>query len=173
MIRKLFAVITYLIVIAFALTAAAAVVFRLLGWQAFSVLSGSMEPRIMTGSLIWVKPVAPEAVEPGMVITYLLDEKTVATHRVTRVLPDETDSTVLRFRTKGDANETEDAASVHENNLIGTPVLTLPGAGYAISWVKYPPGRWYAMGIGGLLVFALFLPDLLPSKSKRDIAGNG
>ena len=78
---------------------------RLMGMQVFTVLSGSMEPVYHTGSLIYVRDVDPMEIQPGQVITFMLDEDTVATHRVVEVVPDEIDRSVLRFRTKGDAND--------------------------------------------------------------------
>ena len=75
---------------------------RIFGLQVFTVLSGSMEPTYHTGSLIYVKKVDPFTIQPGQPITFMLDEKTVATHRVVGVVPDEEDATVIRFRTKGD-----------------------------------------------------------------------
>ena len=83
---------------------------RLIGLQVFTVLSGSMEPAYHVGSLIYVKDVDPFELESGDVITFMLDEDTVATHRIVEVVPDETDSTVVRFKTKADANDPEDGA---------------------------------------------------------------
>lgn len=74
---------------------------RIFGLQVFTVLSGSMEPTYHTGSLIYVKKVDPYTIQSGQPITFMLDEKTVATHRVVGVVPDEEDATVIRFRTKG------------------------------------------------------------------------
>ena len=73
---------------------------RLIGLKPFTVLSGSMEPTYHTGSLIYVKSVDPMTIEAGTPITFMLDENTIATHRVVGVVPDEEDPTVVRFRTK-------------------------------------------------------------------------
>ena len=67
-----------------------------------------LEPTYHTGSLIYVKEVDPYTIEVGQPITFMLNENTVATHRVVGIVPDEEDPTVIRFRTKGDANEAED-----------------------------------------------------------------
>ena len=56
---------------------------RVIGLQVFTVLSGSMEPTYHTGSLIYVKPCAPEDVQVGDAITFVLNEDLdVVTHRV-------------------------------------------------------------------------------------------
>ena len=86
---------------------------RLVGLTPYVVLSGSMEPTYHTGSLISVKKVDPFTIEAGTPITFMMDEDTIATHRVVGVVPDEEDSTVIRFRTKGDANDAEDGTLVH------------------------------------------------------------
>ena len=98
---------------------------RLVGLQVFTVLSGSMEPTYHTGSLIYVKKVDPFTIKEGQPITFLLDEDTVATHRVVAIVPDEEDPTVIRFRTKGDANEAEDGGLVHYKYVIGCIAISL------------------------------------------------
>ena len=103
---------------------------RLVGLQVFTVLSGSMEPTYHVGSLIYVKKVDPYTIEVGQPITFMLDEDTVATHRVVGIVPDEEDPTVIRFRTKGDANDAEDGSLVHYKNVVGTPVFSIPRLGY-------------------------------------------
>lgn len=65
---------------------------RLFGLQVYAVLSGSMEPTYHVGSLIYVKDVDPFELESGEVITFMLDENTVATHRIVEVVPDEEDA---------------------------------------------------------------------------------
>ena len=56
---------------------------RLVGLRPMCVLSGSMEPTYHTGSLIYVKPCAPEDVQVGDAITFVLNEDLdVVTHRV-------------------------------------------------------------------------------------------
>lgn len=133
---------------------------RLIGMQVFTVLSGSMEPVYHTGSLIYVKDVDPYTIEAGQVITFMLSEDTVATHRVVEVVPDEEDSTVVRFRTKGDANNAEDGSLVHYKNVLGTPVFTIPQLGYLASYIQNPPGMYLAISAGAILLMMVFIPDL-------------
>jgi len=134
---------------------------RLVGFQVFTVLSGSMEPTYHTGSLIYVKEVDYKEIEAGQVITFMLDEDTVATHRVVEVVPDETDATVLRYRTKGDANDAEDGSLVHYKNVLGSPVFSIPKLGYLANFIQNPPGMYIAIAAGALLLLLVFLPDLL------------
>lgn len=137
---------------------------RLAGLQVFNVISGSMEPSYSIGDLIYVKTVDPDSVKVGDPITFVLNEElVVATHRVVAV-----DSENRQFTTKGDANKTEDAAPVHFNNLIGVPVFAIPLLGYVSAYIQSPPGLYVAVGLGILLLAAVFLPDLLVKKDKKE-----
>lgn len=141
---------------------------RLVGLQVFTVLSGSMEPTYHVGSLIYVKNVDPYELESGDVITFMLDEDTVATHRIVEVVPDEDDSAVVRFKTKGDANEAVDGSLVHYKNVIGTPVFTIPKLGYVTNYIQNPPGTYIAISAGAILLLLVFLPDLFGEDTRQE-----
>lgn len=141
---------------------------RVIGLQIFTVLSGSMEPTYHVGSLIYVKSVDYRELKAGDVITFMLDENTVATHRIVEVVPDEEDSAILRYRTKGDANEVEDGSLVHYKNVIGTPVCTIPYLGYVASYIQNPPGTYIAISGGAILLLLVFLPDLFGDDDKKN-----
>ena len=119
-VRKVWNTVTSVIVVLTVLLAVALVGVRLVGLRVFAVLSGSMEPTYHTGSLIYVKSVDYKELQPGDVITFMLDEDTIATHRIVEVVPDETEPETLRFRTKGDANDAVDGGLVHYKNVVGT-----------------------------------------------------
>ena len=141
---------------------------RILGMDVFTVLSGSMEPTYHTGSLIYVKDVDPFELEAGDVITLMLDEDTVATHRVVEVVPDEEDASTVRFRTKGDANNAEDGSLVHYKNVLGSPVFTIPKLGYFANFIQNPPGKYLAISAGAVLLMMVFLPDLFTSDDSEE-----
>ena len=137
---------------------------RLVGLQVFHVISPSMEPTYSVGDLLYVKEVDPDSVRVGDPITFVLNEDlVVATHRVVAI-----DSENRQFTTKGDANQTEDAAPVHFNNLIGVPVFAIPLLGYVSAYIQSAPGMYVAIGAGVLLLVAVFLPDLLAKKEKKE-----
>ena len=140
---------------------------RILGYQVFTVLSGSMEPVYHTGSLIYVKDVDYRDLGEGDVITFMLNEDTVATHRIVGVVPDEADPSVIRYRTKGDANDAEDGSLVHYKNVIGSPVFTIPYLGYVANYIQNPPGTYIAISGGAVLMILVFLPDLLGSDEEE------
>ena len=136
---------------------------RLVGLQVFNVVSGSMEPTYSVGDLLYVKTVDPDSVKVGDPITFVLNEElVVATHRVVEV-----DAENRHFITKGDANKTEDAQPVHFNNLVGVPVFAVPLLGYVSAFIQSPLGMYIAIGFGVALLAAVFLPDLLTKKEKK------
>lgn len=166
-VKRIWNIITSIIVALAVLLAIALVGVRLVGFQVFTVLSGSMEPTYHVGSLIYVKDVDHTSLKAGDVITFMLDEDTIATHRIVEVVPDETDSSVLRFRTKGDANEAEDGSLVHYKNVIGSPVFTIPKLGYLANYIQNPPGMYIAISAGALLLLLVFLPDLFSKDEEK------
>ncbi len=166
-IKKIWNIFTSVLVGLVLLLAIALVGVRLFGFQVYTVLSGSMEPTYHTGALLYVKEVDYRELEAGDVITFMLNEDTVATHRVMGVVPDEEDPTVLRFRTKGDANDAEDGRLVHYRNIIGSPVFSIPYLGYVANFIQNPPGTYIAISAGAVLLMLLFLPDLLFSDGER------
>ena len=150
--KKIWNVISSILVALVVLLALLLVGARVVGLQVFTVLSGSMEPTYHTGSLIYVKKVDPYTIKEGQPITFMLDENTVATHRVVGIVPDEEDPTVIRFRTKGDANEAEDGSLVHYKNVIGTPIFSIPYLGYVADYIQHPPGMYIAISAGAVLL---------------------
>lgn len=186
-IKKVWNVITNILVTVVVIIAIALVGVRLVGLNVFTVLSGSMLPTYQVGSLIYVKDIdyteiegctplaegetAPAGAETfeyngttylvdGTVLTFMLNEDTVATHRCVAVVPDEDDPTVLRFMTKGDNNESVDGSLVHYKNVIGTPIFSIPYLGYVANYIQNPPGTYIAISGGALLLLLVFLPDL-------------
>ena len=175
-IKKIWNVVSSILVALVVLLALLLVGARVVGLQVVVVLSGSMEPTYHTGSLIYVKKVDPYTIQEGQPITFMMNETTVATHRVVGIVPDEEDPTVIRFRTKGDANDAEDGGLVHYKNVIGRPVFSIPYLGYVADYIQHPPGRYVAISAGAVLLLLVFLPDVFsedPDKKKKAGAEDG
>lgn len=162
-IKKAWDIITTILVVIVVIFAILLLGVRLFGVQAYSVISGSMEPEYPVGSLIYVKEVDPSEIKVGDVITYVLPNETPSTHRVVRI-----DEENQHFYTKGDANKTEDGAPVHFKNLIGTPIFKIPYLGYAAYYIQHPPGMYIAIAAGAILLILVFLPDLFKKDKKKD-----
>ena len=166
-IKKICSVLSTVLVIVAVLLAVALVGVRVVGYTPYTILSGSMEPTYHVGSLIYVKKVDTSTLEVGDPITFALSEDTIATHRIVEVVPDEEDAGVIRFRTKGDANETVDGALVHYKNVLGKPVFTIPYLGYVADYIQHPPGMYTAIAAGVILLLLVFVPDMFDDEKKK------
>lgn len=173
-IRRIWNAVTTLIVAAVIVLAVLLVGLRFVGFQIYTVLSGSMEPAYQTGSLIYVREVETEDLREGDVITFRLSGSTIATHRIVELVADEDDPNIVRFRTKGDANDVVDGSLVDPAAVLGSPVFTIPQLGFLASYIQQPPGSYMAISAGAVLVLLVFLPDLIFAgdfkKGKREQA---
>lgn len=177
--KKVWNIVTWTIVVLAIVMAVLLAGVRLVGIDPYTVLSGSMEPTYHVGSIIYVVDVDPHELKAGDPVTYMLSETTVVTHRIIEVVPavDEegnpvmnpkTGKQVVRFITKGDANNAVDGSLLHENNVIGKPIFSVPLLGYVANYVQNPPGTYFAIILACLLLLATFLPDLLfPDKPEK------
>ncbi len=167
MVKKIFSAVTTVLVVLAVLLAVALVGVRVVGYTPYTILSGSMEPTYHVGSLIYVKQVDPADLRVGDAITFALDEDTIATHRIIEIVPDEEDPSVLRFATKGDANDVADGSLVHYKNVIGKPVFTVPYLGYVADYIQHPPGMYTAIAAGVILLLLVFVPDMFDDDKKK------
>ena len=165
--KKVWNVITWILIGIVVLIAVALVGVRIVGLRPFAVLSGSMEPTYKTGSIVYVKKVDYHDLKVGDPITFMLDEDTIATHRIVEIIPDEEDKDVIRYRTKGDANESEDAGLVHCKNIVGKPIFSIPKLGYVANYIQHPPGMYIAIAVCVILVFLAFVPELFDDDKKK------
>lgn len=164
-VKKVINVITTLVVILVVVFAIMVVGARLIGFKVYTVLSGSMVPTYNVGDLIYVKEINKSELKVGDNITFMLDKDTIATHRIIEVINNE-DNTVS-YRTKGDANDVEDANPVHSKNVIGKPVFKIPYLGYVSNYIQKTPGMYIAIGGCALLLLLSFIPDLLFGTKKN------
>ena len=162
--KKIWSIVSTALVVLMVLCAVFLMGSRIMGYQCYTVISGSMEPEYSVGDLIYVKKVDVNTIEVGDDITFILNEDlVVATHRVVRV-----DAENQRFYTKGLANEIEDSEPVHFNNVIGVPQFSIPKLGYVSDFVQNPPGMYITIGVGIILILAVFLPDISGKKKNED-----
>ena len=157
-VRKVWNIVSTVVLILVALVVFLLFGLRLFGLQGYTVLSGSMEPTYHTGSVIYVKSVDADSLEVGQPITFYLNGKTVATHRIIEVVQE---NGSVSYRTKGDANDVADGSLVTPKNVIGVPVFSIPCLGYALSYIQSPPGTYVAIAVGAFIVLLVFLPSLI------------
>lgn len=112
---------------------------RFLGYEIYDVVSGSMEPEIPVGSILYVEGTAPEEVQEQDVIAFWSRDSVVA-HRVLK-------NRVVEgtFVTKGDANEKEDMNEVEYEALIGRVAAHYPALGRLTALYASPMGKAYAV----------------------------
>lgn len=162
--KKIWNIFTSVLVVIFIVLAILLVGVRIVGLTPLCVLSGSMEQTYRTGSLIYVKDISASEIKVGDPITFYLNgEKVVVTHRVIKV-----DKENQLFYTKGDANKTSDVSPVKFENLIGTPVFTVPNIGYLSNFISTLSGKIIAVCIMAIAIFLVFLPDLIEKSGKKD-----
>lgn len=128
----------------------------LVGYQSFTVLSGSMEPAISTGDVILVKRIAPTETRIGDVVTFRSpDEPTkIISHRVRSMgIADG----VVRFMTRGDANTGSERWQVPANGQIGKVAVHVPKLGYVTNRVGSRFGKIAFLVLPALLLLALEL----------------
>lgn len=136
---------------------------RVFGFNIYTVITGSMEPEIPVGSLVYVKGTAPEDVEKEDVIAFYggRDSSAVITHRVVA------NSDIMgEFITKGDANKTKDMNPVPYSDYIGKVVLSIPVIGGIAQTITSMPGRIAAVSLFLLSVVLQILGDVI-GKSRK------
>ncbi|MGG6310146.1 signal peptidase I SipW [Paenibacillus macerans] len=160
--------ITAVVVIAFFTVAGSVVMSKMngsepnfYGYQLKTVLSGSMEPSIHTGSVVAIKPGGDMTrFAVGDVITFRADENRLITHRIVEVTRHEETGQVL-YRTKGDNNNAADSEPVNPVNVTGVYTgFTVPYVGYAVSFAGTKLGNITLLIIPGILLFLYALVSL-------------
>lgn len=112
---------------------------KVLDYEVYHVVSGSMEPEISVGSLVLVEAAAPETIAEGTVIAFR-SGGSVVVHRVIQNKLVEG-----AFVTKGDANPIEDRKEVPYGQLIGTVAAHIPAAGQLLAVCGSTIGKIYLL----------------------------
>ena len=138
----------------------------LLGYQRYVIVSGSMEPAIPTGSVVYDEIVPVSELAVGDIITFVppaeygLTEP--VTHRIVEIEPASGDHAgKVQVRTKGDANEAPDAWTAVLNGPDQARVKHhIPYLGYVYMALS---NRWVQLlviGLPALLIGVLVLVSL-------------
>ncbi|WP_377269323.1 signal peptidase I [Peterkaempfera sp. SMS 1(5)a] len=114
-----------------------------------TVLTGSMDPAIPPGSVVVDRPVRPELIRVGDVVTFHSGRspgggEQLVTHRVVAV---QHTASSLTFTTKGDANRVDDPGRRAASDVRGLVWFHLPQIGL---WRQRLLSRAGAMVVGGL-----------------------
>ena len=99
------------------------------GYSALVVLSGSMEPTIMTGEVIVIHSQSDYEIKD--ILTYR-DSGVLVTHRIV-------DKTETTYTTRGDANNVDDPP-IKKSQAVGKTIFHIPYLGKVILFVQSPIG---------------------------------
>lgn len=113
--------------------------------RSYTVLSGSMEPTIPTGSIIYTHKNLGYNVND--VITFEAAKDQIVTHRVIDI----ENNGEVQYITKGDANTTIDQSRVTADKILGKTYFFFPYIGKISAMLKTPKG----------LITVVFFPALL------------
>ncbi|MBP9819248.1 signal peptidase I [Candidatus Woesebacteria bacterium] len=105
-------------------------------FKTFVVQSGSMEPTIMTGDLVFIRP--GKSYGKDDVITYNSPEKHVVTHRI--IDTKKTKDGQIEFQTKGDNNRSQDPYTIQGSAILGKWWFTVPKLGYVQVYARSKMG---------------------------------
>lgn len=156
--RRLVNVLTTCVLIALVALVVAFLGVRLVGLTPYAVLSGSMEPQLPVGSLVYVRAADPATIQPGDAVTFRKDSGSLVTHQAYEV--DAESQTIL---TQGIANKAADGSILHDadpvsfSQVVGVPVLCVPYLGYVNDFVTTPPGVYIVVVVVGVLVLLSFV----------------
>lgn len=127
---------------------------NIFGIEVLTVLSGSMEPGIKTGSIIIGKTVTEnkESFTVGDVITYksLEDPNVLITHRIVEV---EQRGSQIHYVTKGDNNDVIDPAAIPAENVVALySNITIPLLGYIFTFASSKIGIILLLIVPGVII---------------------
>ncbi len=119
---------------------AIAAVPAIFGFKTMVVTSGSMAPAIEAGDAALIRPIRPEEVQAGDVVTFAgwNSARGTTTHRVVAI---KEIAGTLYFQTRGDANNTADPDLVPAAAAVGTVEFVIPRAGFVLQFTTSGSGR--------------------------------
>lgn len=123
---------------------------ELFGYQIKTVLSGSMEPGIQTGSIILVKTGGDMTrFQENDIITFMEEDRLV-THRIIEVIKN---GEQTLYRTKGDNNNAPDMNAVMSENVVAEYTgITIPYIGYFVNFAQSKNGAFLLLVPGLILI---------------------
>jgi signal peptidase I len=116
------------------------------GMQSFVVLTGSMEPTVPVGSIIYTFPLKGYAY--GDIVAFK-SGNVIVTHRISDI---SFKNSVVYYQTKGDANEVRDQQEITNGEILGKTFLTIPIIGKISNLLKTPVGFILAI-VFGFIIF--------------------
>ena len=116
------------------------------GIKTFIVVSGSMQPEIGIGDMIFVK--TGETIKLNDIISYKLGDM-IVTHRVKDIIEE---NGTINYRTKGDYNNSEDAELVDKKNVEGIVIFKIGKIGQLLIFLKTKLGI-FVLAITSIILY--------------------
>ena len=117
-------------------------------YKLMTVLSGSMEPAIKTGSVVVVKQSGLYKIND--IVTFkTVDSSVPVTHRIVWI---KKNADNVSYITKGDANKSTDSVILDEEMIIGKEVFWVPFAGYGANFTRTRTGLFLLIIIPTVLI---------------------
>lgn len=111
-----------------------------MGIRPFAIQTDSMVPEFSHGDLIIDKVVDPAELKEGDVITFwtvIEGQRVLNSHRIIGI---DDYGTYRSFTTKGDNNTIEDALNVHQSEVVGRYMFSIPKLGSFIDFLQTSKG---------------------------------
>lgn len=140
--------------------AAVSFVPRAFGYTPYAVLSGSMEPELPVGSMVFVRQVEPTDIAVGDNATFYRSDGAVVTHQVYEI-----DPVAQTIGTQGIANKNADGIIMHDaeytpfSRVIGIVSFCVPYLGFVNAYCTTMPGLLVVVAVLALLVVASIVLD--------------
>ncbi|WP_195624999.1 signal peptidase I, partial [Collinsella aerofaciens] len=139
---------------------------RAFGYMPFAVLSGSMEPELPVGSMVFVHQVDPTNIAVGDSATFYRSDGAVVTHQVYEV-----DPVAQTISTQGIANKNADGIIMHDaeqtpfSRVIGVVSFCVPYLGFVNAYCTTMPGLFVVVAVLALLVaVSIVLDRMVPDE---------
>ncbi|MBQ6401965.1 MAG: signal peptidase I [Firmicutes bacterium] len=134
---------------------------KFMGYSGYTVLTGSMEPTIPVGSVVYAKEADPASLVPGDIIVFYSGSGDIpVTHRIVK-----NDTSAREVTTRGDANDLVDVSPVPYSNIIGVVTRHVPGLGRLLAPLGTLLGK---IGMIALIFAGALMCDLARRLPTRD-----
>lgn len=136
---------------------------------AYVIMSESMIPNINVYDAVVTVRVGQDKLKINDIITFISKEietgGTPITHRIIGIVDTETG---IKYRTKGDHNNTEDFALISPEEVIGKVYLRVPMVGYVQTFMTRPIGWLLVVVIPCLLIIGSDIVKLVKKTSSKE-----
>jgi len=134
------------------IVASSALILGVIAWSGMltplmAVSSGSMRPSLSEGDLLLVGRVSAGEIQVGDIIAFNVPypyQDTIQSPVIHRVIGKVSGGGEIKFKTKGDANTSEDPWEVPAENVIGKYLAKIPLLGFLLLALKSPFGIAFA-----------------------------